>query len=176
MKNNKHRNNIFVYIILLIIFIFLSIIIYCVVNDEKKKTIRSSDEMENISSDEDIVLVGSKPFDDMEKKVKVIIDDKEYEMILENNTTSYDLLSVIPLSITMNDLNNNEKYAYLSFSLNNLNDYTGKINKGDVMLYQSNCIVIFYKDFDTTYHYTKIGHINNLPDFNNETINVSINN
>jgi len=32
------------------------------------------------------------------------------------------------------------------------------------MLFGDNCLVIFYKSFDTSYSYLKIGHINNLPD------------
>lgn len=34
-----------------------------------------------------------------------------------------------------------------------------KIKAGDIMLYGSNCIVVFYKSFDTTYKYTRIGRI-----------------
>ena len=33
------------------------------------------------------------------------------------------------------------------------------IKAGDIMLYGSNCIVVFYKSFDTTYKYTRIGRI-----------------
>ena len=35
------------------------------------------------------------------------------------------------------------------------------INAGDLMLYGSNCLVIFYESFSTSYSYTKIGHIDN---------------
>ena len=34
-----------------------------------------------------------------------------------------------------------------------------KINAGDLMLYSSNTIVLFYKTFDTSYSYTPIGKI-----------------
>ena len=44
------------------------------------------------------------------------------------------------------------------------------IVKGDVMLYGNNCLVIFYKSFDTSYSYTKIGHIDNLPDLGNSDV------
>ena len=171
MKKNKNGNNIFVYIILFIIFIFLSVIIYNLVEENKKKTITSSDENNNMELDEDITSAGVRPFEE-DQIIKVVINNIEYDVLLENNIASYDLLSILPLELDMNDLNNNEKYSYLSFSLTSDDDYTGKISKGDVMLYQSNCIVIFYKDFDTTYKYTKIGHIENLPDLNNESIKV----
>ena len=42
------------------------------------------------------------------------------------------------------------------------------------MLYGSNCLVIFYKSFDTSYSYTKIGHIENLPDLGDGNINVEM--
>lgn len=38
------------------------------------------------------------------------------------------------------------------------------------MLYSSDCLVIFYKSFDTNYSYTKIGHIDNLPNLGSNSI------
>lgn len=171
---NKNGNNIFVYIILIILFIFLSIIIYNIVEEGKPKTQSSNKDDTEASLDEDVILPSSKPFEE-EKNIKITINNIDYEMRLENNITAYDLVSVLPLELTMSDLNNNEKYAYLSFSLNDDDYYyTGKITKGDVMLYQTNCIVIFYKDINTTNSYIKIGHINNLPSFNGEQVKVII--
>ena len=45
-----------------------------------------------------------------------------------------------------------------------------KINAGDIMLYGNNCLVVFYKSFDTTYSYTKIGHIDNLPNLDKDKV------
>jgi len=170
MKKNKNGNSIFVYIILLIIFIFLSIIIYSIVEENKNKTNSSIKDIEDVELNDDI-RESVKPFDE-DQYMKIVINDIEYEIKLENNISAFDLASVLPLELEMNDLNNNEKYSYLSFSLTNDDEYTGSIKKGDVMLYQTNCIVIFYKDFDTTYTYTKLGHIDNLPDLGNGSIKV----
>ena len=75
----------------------------------------------------------------------------------------------------MEELNGNEKYIYLDETYPT-NPYNPKhINKGDVMLYGDNCLVIFYKSFDTSYSYTKIGHIDNLEELGNESINVKFN-
>ena len=40
------------------------------------------------------------------------------------------------------------------------------------MLYGDNCLVILYKSFNTNYSYTKIGHIDNLPDLGSNDITV----
>ena len=37
------------------------------------------------------------------------------------------------------------------------------------MLFGSNCLVIFYKTFNTSYSYTKIGHIENMPDLDDNS-------
>ena len=104
--------------------------------------------------------------------MKVIIDEKEYLLNIEDNETSKAFIKLLPQEFTMNDLNNNEKYIYLDKSLPTNSYQVGQINKGDVMLFGDNCLVIFYKSFDTSYSYTKIGHIDNLPDFDSNNISV----
>ena len=72
----------------------------------------------------------------------------------------------------MSELNGNEKYIYLDTTLPTNSSNPKRINAGDVMLYGNNCLVIFYKSFDTSYSYTRIGHIDDLPNLGNGNITV----
>ena len=103
-------------------------------------------------------------------EIKVIIDEKEYNLSLEENETTKEFVKMLPQEFTMNELNGNEKYIYLDKSLPTESYNPNKINKGDVMLFGDNCLVIFYKSFNTNYSYTKIGHIESLPDLNSSSI------
>ena len=106
--------------------------------------------------------------------MKAIINNKEYVIKLENNETVNSLIKLLPMEITMNELNGNEKYIYLDNTLPTNSYNPNRINAGDVMLYGNNCLVIFYKSFDTSYSYTKIGHIDNLEDLGTGNIIVKL--
>ena len=106
------------------------------------------------------------------KSVKAIINGKEYTINLEDNETAKSFANLLPQELNMSELNGNEKYIYLDTTLPTNSSNPKRINAGDVMLYGDNCLVIFYKSFDTSYSYTKIGHINNLPNLGNGNITV----
>ena len=93
--------------------------------------------------------------------VNLRINNKEYKLILYDNDTARDFLKMLPLTITMNDLNSNEKYYNLSSALTTKSERAGSIKRGDFMLYGNNCLVLFYESFSTSYSYTKIGYIEN---------------
>ena len=108
------------------------------------------------------------------KSVKAIINGKEYIIDLEDNSTTKSFVKILPKKFEMSDLNNNEKYIYLDTSLPT-NPYNPKeIERGDVMLFGNDCLVIFYRSFNTSFSYTKIGHIDNLPDLGKENIVIKI--
>ena len=102
--------------------------------------------------------------------VKVTINDNTYTLVLENNKTAEEFYQLLPKDFNMSELNGNEKYIYMDNSLATSSYYPKHIEKGDVMLYGDDCLVIFYKSFDTNYSYTKIGHINNLDNLGKENI------
>ena len=59
----------------------------------------------------------------------------------------------------MKELNGNEKYFDLPSNLPSNASNPGTIQPGDLMLYGSNTLVLFYKSFSTTYNYTPMGRI-----------------
>lgn len=95
--------------------------------------------------------------------VNVKIGGKDFKVEFYNNKTTKELLSVmpeyLPMTLNMNELNGNEKYVNLTIDLPTESSKPDMIHAGDVMLYGNNCIVLFYKDFETTYSYTPIGRI-----------------
>ena len=117
--------------------------------------------------------VNNSDLSEVMETMKVVINDKEYVVNLENNETVKSFLKILPKEVLMNELNGNEKYVYLDSTLPTNSSNIKTIYAGDVMLYGDNCLVIFYKSFDTSYSYTKIGHIDNLPHLGNDSVKVS---
>lgn len=104
--------------------------------------------------------------------IQLIINGKTYNAKIEENKTAQSFVNMLPVEYNMNELNGNEKYVYLENTLPT-NQYSPKrIEAGDIMLYGNNCLVVFYKSFDTLYSYTKIGHIENLSDLGNGNVNI----
>ena len=91
----------------------------------------------------------------MNDNISLILNSQTYQIKLENNDTVNQLISMLPLTIEMNELNGNEKYCYLDTTLTVNPIKIKNITKGDVMIYGTNCLVIFYKSFATQYSYTK---------------------
>ena len=94
--------------------------------------------------------------DEFVSNINIEINGVTYTASLEDNETSRELLNRLPLTITMNELNGNEKYTYFEDS------FVGRIEAGDIMLYGDDCLVIFYDTFDTNYRYTRIGKIDDV--------------
>lgn len=84
---------------------------------------------------------------------------KEFSAALQDNESTQAFLAQLPMTITMNELNGNEKYYYLPSSLPTDSRSVGTIHTGDLMLFGSDCLVLFYEDFDTSYRYTRLGSV-----------------
>ena len=96
-----------------------------------------------------------------EPSMKVRVYEKAFTAALEDNETARAFAALLPMDFDMAELNGNEKYYYLDASLPSSPEPVGHIEAGDIMLYGSDCVVIFYKSFDTPYSYTRIGKIRN---------------
>lgn len=98
------------------------------------------------------------------KTMQMKIGDKAYSVVLNDNNTTKALRELLPMTVTMAEFNGNEKYYLLHNSLPSRPEHIGQIKSGDVMLFGDDSLVVFYKDFKTTYSYTRIGHIENAAD------------
>ena len=114
-----------------------------------------------------LFFINCNAFGDNMQNIIITIKNKKYEAILYDNSTTKELIKKIPITITMSDLNENEKYYNFSKSFSTSSENVANINKGDIMLFGDNCLVIFYKSFSTHYKYTKLGYIKNTEDLEN---------
>ena len=94
-------------------------------------------------------------------RLNIKVGDKNFTATLESNNTTKSSLEKLPLTINMSELHGNEKYYYFDESLPTNSQSIRNINTGDLMLYGSDCLVLFYKSFSTSYSYTRLGHIDN---------------
>ena len=90
---------------------------------------------------------------------QLTIGDTVFAAELANNATAQAFNALLPLTLNMTELNGNEKYNYLSTTLPTNPSCPGTIHNGDILLYGNKCVVVFYKTFNTSYSYTKIGRI-----------------
>ena len=93
--------------------------------------------------------------------INIFIGSKTFSATLADSETGEAFAALLPLTVTMNELNGNEKYHYLSSSLPTDSYHPGTIHAGDLMLYGNNCVVLFYETFSTPYSYTRLGTIDN---------------
>jgi Uncharacterized conserved protein len=98
-------------------------------------------------------------------KITLEINQKEFQVTLVKNNAVEQLLLELPMSMEMNDLNRNEKYYYFNHSIPTKSESVGHIEVGDFMLFGDNCLVLFYDSFDTSYSYTRLGHVDNVDEF-----------
>ena len=92
-------------------------------------------------------------------KLKITIGTNTSTATLYNNPTVTAFKIRLPMTINMSDLNANEKYFDLQANLPANAANPGTIQTGDLMLYGTNTLVLFYKSFPTSYSYTPMGRI-----------------
>ena len=95
-------------------------------------------------------------------KMRLKIGNSTFTATLYDNATVTAFKSRLPMTVTMIELNGNEKYFDLPQSLPTNATNPGGIQNGDLMLYGSNTLVLFYKSFSTSYSYTRLGRIDDV--------------
>jgi hypothetical protein len=97
----------------------------------------------------------------MKDTIRITVGGRVFKATLETNAAATAFRAMLPLTINMKDLNGNEKFFDFSDNLPANASNPGTINSGDLMLWGSSTLVLFYKTFNTSYSYTRLGEIGN---------------
>ncbi len=108
------------------------------------------------------IVVEEAPKDSISMKedsIVVKIGNQSFTAALLNNETAKAFKALLPVTLKMTELNANEKYASLPKHLPISPIVPSRIQAGDLMMYGTNTLVLFYQPLLTTYSYTKLGSI-----------------
>ena len=94
-----------------------------------------------------------------EKVMKINVNGTEYTAHFYDTKAAEEFRAMLPMTLDMSELNGNEKYIYLDTSFSTASENVGHINKGEIMLFGADCVVLFYDSFSTPYSYTRLGYI-----------------
>lgn len=89
----------------------------------------------------------------------ITIGGVRFTAVLEDNAAAKAFAAMLPMTLVMEELNGNEKYHYLDTGLPVESVRPGTIREGDLMLWGSSCVVLFYETFQSSYSYTRLGRI-----------------
>lgn len=91
--------------------------------------------------------------------IQISAGNKTFSAKLYDNQTTQAFIKQMPLTITMDELNGNEKFYYFKDGLPTDSHKPSGMKAGDLMLYGSDCLVLFYESFSTSYSYTRLGAV-----------------
>lgn len=93
--------------------------------------------------------------------VNISVGGKTLAAQFYNNETAKAFIGSLPLTINMAELNGNEKYYTLPAALpTSKTERPAVMQAGDIMLWHSNTLVLFYETFANSYDgYTRLGYV-----------------
>ena len=98
---------------------------------------------------------------EMGNKLNIRIGTSAFTLTLEDNAAAKAFKKLLPMTLNMSELNGNEKYFNLKTDLPSAASRPATIRTGDLMLFGSNTLVLFYETFSSSYSYTRIGKVDN---------------
>ena len=95
------------------------------------------------------------------RQIVITVGNSTFAATLQDKPPARAFAALLPLSIGMTELNGNEKFFTLPSALPTQEAVPRAIQAGDLMLYGSSTLVLFYESFSTTYSYTPLGRVDN---------------
>jgi hypothetical protein len=99
------------------------------------------------------------PIQRKESRMWMTIGESRFAVALADTAAARAFAAQLPLTLRMDELNGNEKHATLPKALPSNASRPGTLRNGDLMLYGTDTLVVFYVTFDSPYSYTRIGRV-----------------
>ena len=100
------------------------------------------------------------------EKIQITVNGQDFEAVLYDNEAAQQFKKMLPLQLEMEDLHHNEKFYYFPDDFITADQEIKEIQKGDLLIYDSNCLTLFYENFETKYKYTSLGKISDITGLN----------
>jgi hypothetical protein len=101
----------------------------------------------------------SAPASKKEPHMWITVGERRFAITLADNEAARAFVTQLPLTLDMSELNGNEKHAELPKALPSNASRPGTIRNGDLMLYGTDTLVVFYATFNSSYSYTRLGRV-----------------
>ena len=92
------------------------------------------------------------------------VGERRFAITLSDNAAARAFAAQLPLTLDLSELNGNEKHAELPKALPANASRPRTIRSGDLMLYGTNTLVVFYLTFNSSYSYTLLGRVDDHTD------------
>ena len=94
-----------------------------------------------------------------ESRMWMTVGERRFAITLADTEAARAFAAMLPLTLDMEDLNGNEKKKELPKALPTDTYRPGTIRNGDILLWGSHTVVVFYLTFDSPYPYTRLGRL-----------------
>jgi hypothetical protein len=105
------------------------------------------------------LLLAVQTANSQESRIWMTVGERRFAVTLAGTPAARAFAAMLPLTLDMPDLNANEKHVRLPAALPANANVPGTLRAGDLMLYGTTTLVLFYVTFDSPYSYTRIGKV-----------------
>lgn len=135
--------------------ILLFLLSACGTSETERTNIQSANETSSEASQENVQQFSAAT------AVVITVGQQNFLAKFYENEVSEHLMNQMPFTVTMSDLNNNEKYYRFSENLPEMTTERPEIiHEGEIMSWNSHTLVLFYQTFTNSYGgYNRIGVI-----------------
>ncbi len=93
-------------------------------------------------------------------QISVLVNDVPFTATIDDTAAGQELLARLPITLSMEELHGNEKYCYTGKDFGGEQYVPDTIEAGDLMVFGSDCLVLFYETFaNGGWGYARVGKI-----------------